>query len=326
MEVGELVEAGDLNALLRAVDSLCGGREWDALIDLRHRCLDAVERGKQLWPIATHIEYRIALEAPGSFAGRVLEQQTGRFALGPLTEVAASTHSFAELIDHISDAPAAAYVAQERVLRGEDLSGEPKASEEILELPLVLAQWEPTYCLPIYRSDHLEVPEPWDPRSPLEVFAPADTGEVISDAELEEALLDLVKAWTEESNGAARTVTVEGSAHEAASALTFGGLRMGRLEPAEAIQLVAWAGASGGAHGRRRGGALGRFLAWHLGTVLVDADLDIDPDAFGAALSGLGWWRWDEGAPEEGWSLRIAIEDPQSGRAAALSATDVVSP
>ncbi|HEX2240315.1 MAG TPA: DUF6183 family protein [Actinomycetota bacterium] len=324
MEVNQLIEAGDLNGLLRAVDGLCASREWDALVDLRRRCLDAIERGKQLWPIAMHTEYRLALEAPGRWAGRILDQQTGRFSLGPLTEVAASTHSFEELIEYISDPPAAGYVAQERALRGEDLRDDPRAQPDVLELPLVLADWEPTYSLPIYRADHVEVPEPWDPKSPLEEMPVAETPDRVSDVVFEDALLELVHAWTAESNGAARAVVVEGTAHDAASALTFGRLRMGRLDLAEAFQVMAWAAASGGAYGRRRGGALGRFAAWHVGSLLVGFEGGEDPEGFGAALGDIDWWRWDEGAPEEGWILRLAIEDPTSGRAAALSASDVV--
>ena len=139
----DLVEAGDLNELLRAVDGLCAARSWDELVALAERCEEAVERGKQLWPIAEHIDYRLALEAPGDFAGRVLNPGIGRFSLGPLTEVAASTHTWAQLAPHIEAPQAAAYVAQERVLRGEVLEGDPLAHPEVLELPLRLWAWVP---------------------------------------------------------------------------------------------------------------------------------------------------------------------------------------
>ena len=45
----------------------------------------------------------------------------GRFALGPLSEVAASTHTWAELAPHAPPGPLAAVTAHERVVRGEDL-------------------------------------------------------------------------------------------------------------------------------------------------------------------------------------------------------------
>jgi hypothetical protein len=100
-DLDELVEAGDLNGLLRAVDGLCAARAWDDLLDLADRCEEALERGKQLWPIAAHIDYRIALEAPGEIAARVLHPDLGRFAHGPLTEVVASTHRWEELAPHV---------------------------------------------------------------------------------------------------------------------------------------------------------------------------------------------------------------------------------
>lgn len=57
---GDLVEAAQPNELLRRVDALCEARQWDGLVDLAWRCREAVERGKQLWPIAEHVEYRLA--------------------------------------------------------------------------------------------------------------------------------------------------------------------------------------------------------------------------------------------------------------------------
>ena len=86
----ELVEIGDLDELLRATDRLCDAREWSALLELRDRCRAAVERGKQLWPAANHVEYRLALEAPSSYAARMLTDVAGDFGLGPLAEVAAA--------------------------------------------------------------------------------------------------------------------------------------------------------------------------------------------------------------------------------------------
>ena len=97
MNSEQLVERGDLDDLTRQVDRLAERREWDALIDLRDRCRMALQRGKQLWAVAAHIEYRVALEAPGDWAARMVSEGGGRFSFGPLPEVAASTHSWSEL-------------------------------------------------------------------------------------------------------------------------------------------------------------------------------------------------------------------------------------
>lgn len=317
----ELVEAGDLNGLLRAVDGLCASRSWDELLVLADRCMHAIERGKQLWPITEHIDYRLALEAPGDYAARVLRPDVGRFAHGPLTEVAASTHKWEELAPHIETPQAAAYVAQERVLRQEVLTGDARAHPEVLELPLQLEEWEPTYCLAVFRADHAEVSEPWEPKEPLSEVT-AQPGSVLDEPDMTGALIELVQPWTSESNGAARAIVVDGSGASAAAALTYGPLRIGRLEPAEALQRMAWAAASGGAHGRRRGAALGRSMAWFTAAVLAGLEWPAGPHELGTAVQDLGWFRWDEGQPEEGWILRLAVENERTGRSAAIGASD----
>ena len=39
--LADLIELGDLDELVRAIDALCDERDWDALVDLRDRCLTA---------------------------------------------------------------------------------------------------------------------------------------------------------------------------------------------------------------------------------------------------------------------------------------------
>src|SRR5256885_15883628 len=72
LDLDDLVEAAEPNPLLRRVDALCDARAWDDLVELARRCREAYERGKQLWPIAEHIDYRLALEAPPAYAASVL--------------------------------------------------------------------------------------------------------------------------------------------------------------------------------------------------------------------------------------------------------------
>lgn len=323
MDVQELIEAGDMNGLLRVVDSLCSSRDWDALIDLADRCEEAVERGKQLWPIADHVDYRLALEAPGDLAASVVSGEPSRFALGPLTEVVASTHPWADLADHLETPQAAAFVAQERVLRREVLDDDPRAHPDILDLPLHLEPWEPGYTLATYRSNVVEIAEPWDPKARLVDTTPTEGAEELDEEEIVHAFLDLVTPWTNESNGAAKAVVVEGSALDAASTLTLDTLRIGPLRSDEALQRIAWAAASGGAHGRRRGAAVGRSMAWYLVSLLGDVGWPASSDAIKRALDNLSWFYWDEGAEEEGWVLRIAVEDAANGWAAAIAATDL---
>ncbi|HEX2057951.1 MAG TPA: DUF6183 family protein [Actinomycetota bacterium] len=320
----DLIEAADLNALLRAVDGMCAAREWEELLDLADACDDALDRGKQLWPISAHVDYRIALEAPGELAASVLTPDVGRFAHGPLTEVAASTHTWKELAPHLPDPVTASYVAQERVLRGEVLDRDERAHQELVDVPLRLQPWEPPYALATFRSNLVEVQEPWGPRAAW-TDVTAEAGPPVDDSEVVDALLELVTPWTSESNGAARAVVVEGDAAAAIAAVTYGPFRVAPLSVEEAFRQMAWAAASGGAHGRRRGAALGRFSAWYTAALLADLPWPAPPEDVGSEAERLRWSAWDEEGPEEGWILRIAVEDPAEGWAAALGATDVLT-
>src|SRR5437870_1940030 len=135
-ELSRLIELGDLDELTRHVERLCDAGDWNGLVELRERARAALQRGKQLWPAASLAEYRLALEAPGPWAASVLVPGAGRFALGPLPEVAASRHPWSELAPHVPPGPLAAVTAHERVVRGEDLRADDRIDRTVLELPL----------------------------------------------------------------------------------------------------------------------------------------------------------------------------------------------
>jgi hypothetical protein len=319
--LAELVESADPAPLLRAVDGLCADRDWQGMLRLRSLLQDAVERGKPLWPVTTYVEYRIALEAPGPEAAKVLRSGVGRFALGPLTEVAGATHTWDELGPYLDEPGVAGTLAQERVLRGEDLRGRDGTHPEVLELPLALAPWEPAYPLPTYRATEVEVPDPAE--DPVEmVDSGADPVPELPWPDAVRALTDLVEVWTSESNGAARAVAVNGGPAEAVATLGHAEHRLGRIDLAAAMARMSWAAASGGAYGVRRGAALGRFDAWWAAAALVGAEWPPDPDELGRALQGLTWLTWDDGMASIGWHLRLAVADPAAGWAVAVEASD----
>ncbi|MCU1450059.1 MAG: hypothetical protein JWP02_2229 [Acidimicrobiales bacterium] len=322
MDNAELVELGDLDELVRHVDRLVDSRDWDGLVDLRDRCRKALERGRQLWPAASLAEYRLALDAPGKWAASVLEPGAGRFALGPLSEVAASTHSWDELAPHVPPTPQAALAAHERVVRGEDLTADGRVDRQVLELPLVLQHWEPRYPVAEYKASEAHFGDPPSVERWREYVA--EPALVVDDAEARRALVELATAWVTESNGRAEALTVDGDACGAIAALGAGHGRVAVVEPTAALAAMAWTAASGGAHGRRRGMASGRFSAWWAVAALADLldEWPVAPDHLGAVVQRYRWYRWDVGEPETGWSLRLAVEDPQSGRAWALSAVD----
>jgi hypothetical protein len=338
-ESSELVERGDLDELTIHVNGLVAEERWAELDALRELCRRALERGKQLWAVAAHIEYRLCLEAPGRWAALMLETGTGRFALGPLPEVAASTHTWAELSPHLHATPQAAMAGHERVLRGDDLSHDRVAGSlpEVLDLPLHLEAWEPSYALAEYRADRMEAPPPrMPPFGPVPAGPRADgpradgPGPASRRAEADEvstALEELVTTWTVESNGRAEAVAVCGGALDAISALGTYATALVELGPATALAIMAWAGADGGAHGRRRGAAPGRFAAWWALAALGGL---IDqwpprPDDLRRAAEDARWYAWESRELSMGWTLRLAIEaasGPHKGRAWAVAAVD----
>jgi hypothetical protein len=314
--VFEAIEASDTDELLRVVDRLCSALDWDGLVELRARCGEAVTRGRQLWGIEEHIRYRLALEAPGPWAGPAVAEGPARFTVGPLTEVAASTKTWAELEPYLGNGPERSSVAAERVIRGEQGIG------EVADLPDRLLPWEPMYMMATYKKDRVETPSPGQPS--VEATAIPTEAEAIDDFESESALADLVLPWTNESNGRCDVISVSGDARSAVRGLGVTSARLGSLRADQAIAWMAWAGASGGAHGRRRGGAAGRYSAWWVIATLCDLEWPPDPAAMGSALDRLGWWWFDDGAPGTGWQLRLAIEDPDTSLAWAISALDSI--
>ena len=321
LDLYDLVEAAEANPLLRRVDALCEARAWDDLVELARRCREAYERGKQLWPIAEHIDYRLALEASAPYAASVLTPAAGRFALGPLTEVAASTHTFDQLEPYLPSPQVAGIVAAERVLRGEVLTGRPEAHAEVLELPMHLESWEPPYALATYRSHGIEAASPEVAQLTTEGISPA-TCEPIDDDELHRALLDLATTWVTGSGGRAEAALVEGDAAGAIGSLGARSFLIGEIPPREALALMAWAAASGGAHGRRRGAAAGRSAAWWAASELSGLDWPPDPDELAREIARLRWYRWEPHEMTGGWNLHLVVEDPQDGWSAAIAAED----
>lgn len=313
------IEASNTDELVRIVDGHCDARSWDSLVELRNRCDEAVTRGKQLWGVSEYIRYRLALDAPGEWAGPAVTEGRTRFTLGPLPEVAASTKNWSELEPHLVAGPERSLVAHERVIRGEDLTGA-DVDPLVMELPLRLTAWEPDYELVKYRSDRLEGASPAVPA--MEMSPMTTRGGTVEDVDGSRALLALVDHWVETSNGRSQAICVEGTAAAAIAGLGSGRAGLKRVDPPLAMAHMAWAAASGGAHGRRRGAAAGRFSAWWVATELTGFDWPPEPDELGEAIGGLGWYLWSDGSPDTGWILRLAVESPDEGLAWAVTATD----
>ncbi|MFO7591934.1 MAG: DUF6183 family protein [Acidimicrobiia bacterium] len=331
--VDDAVRAGDVDELLRIVDGASSAREWDELEMLRARCAAATETGHQLWPVASRAAYLLALDAPGRLAGAVLVEGAGRFAPGPLPEVAAQRHPWADLAPSIPSGPHAVVTAHERVLRGEDLTDAVIDGPAVLELPLRLAAWEPSYALAEYGPDTADFPAPAPPPARVvdEVLLPArpddDSRAAEPSDEVAEALRDAVRHWSDESNGTVAAVGVSGDTTHAIAAIETGSVRVVGLEPADALARLAWAAASGGAHAPRPGAAAGRFSAWWVAGATTDLldDWPPDPEELGSRVAALEWATWERAdASPSGWQLHLAIADPARGRAWAVRARDSI--
>jgi len=324
-----LIHRADLDGLVRLADDAASAGDWALLRRLRDRARHAVGTGRQLWPAATLGEYRLALAAPAEWAAGVLDEGSGRFTIGPLTEVVAQRHTWAELASLIEPGPRASLVAHERVLREERIDPESVVGlPEVLDMPYARAEWEPTYPLAEYSALSVETLSPPVPGGLRAVpHLPAiDGAAVLDDPAVELAVRQLVEPWTASSDGHADVVAVEGDATMALRALGVPSVRMAELTTQQAMAWLGWAGASGGAHGRRRGAATGRFGAlWLVGALGdIDADGPLDPAELGEVAAGLRWWWWDAHEPVTGWQLQLAIEDPTERLAWAISARDAV--
>jgi hypothetical protein len=194
----------------------------------------------------------------------------------------------------------------------------------VLDLPLVLQPWEPRYHLATYRRDRVELEGP-TPVAMTEVDLPDQPGPDADEPEVTQAMVRVVDGWTSGGTGVALAVAVVGTVPGALRRLGVRRARIGPITAADGLARLAWAAASGGAHGRRRGAARGRFEAWWtlaaLGGLLDE--WPPPPDELGRIAGELRWFVWDANEPDTGWNLRLAVEDPVEGLAYALSAADM---
>ena len=341
------IRTGDLDELLREIDRACSRRDWDDVAMIRDRARAANETGHQLWPAASFAEYRLALEGSDEWAARVVDEGGGYLAPGPLSEVAAQRHPWAALGPLLPHGPARELVRQERVLRGEDCAGDTATGDTAAGdtatddtaadgvsgsgLPVALTPWEGPYAVATYRPDGADFPRPdvATPRTPVDGSPRLDCPD---GADGTRALLDTVRHWASHSTGTVRAVCVEGTADDAVASVIAARddaaadqpgtvPLLAPVGPGTAIALIAWAAASGGAHGRRRGMATGRFEAWWCAAVLAGVEDDWPLD-IGGAISELDWYVWSDGTPSIGWECRLAVADAVDGLAWALDAVD----
>lgn len=317
----ELIQRADLDGLVRHVDDTCSARDWDHLLRIRNEARAAVSAGRQLWPIATLANHRLALWAPAHLAARALDDTARTFMPGPVSEILAVHHAWHELEPHLEHGHDRSLVAYERALRGDGIDPREPA---LLEIPHEPGVWEPDYQLATYNDDGVvdEMPQldvDWQPWEPQHAEALDD------DTTVEFARM--MSPWTAQSEGTARAVVVEGEVAETLGALGLTDPRVSPLDPGDAVRWLAWAAASGGAHGKRRGAATGRSEALWLLSVFTGLS-DEWPGSFddlGNVVDSIDWFAFESpDHPDRGWWLQLIAVDPDEGLSLGLLARDTL--
>ena len=318
----DLINSADLDGLVRLIDDYCETRSWHDLLGLRDACKAAVANGRQVWPASTLAEYRLALLAPAEIAVQVVDEEAGRFTMGPLTEVIAQNHQWSELSEFLEPSPTSTYIAYECGIRGQRVDGELFPA---LESPCTLLSIETNYVLAEYHDNEAKFPTPAIPEMGNVIAVPTSSANVVLDSDVSTAFHQLVDAWTTQSNGELRISCVEGSVLDALAALDVHEARLSLLTSSDALAWLTWAGASGGAHGRRRGNALGRDAAWWTIAALTEqiSRWPLNNEELETAVNSLQWFWWDANEPTTGWNVRLCVHYADQNRSWAISLNDV---
>jgi len=286
---------------------------WRELLELRNRL-------RQDCPThwhgmaADHIGLRVAHSAPAVWVACLALDDDGRYRLW---EVAASTHTWAELAPHLPDGRTRLLVAYERALRGEDLS-DAGLDTSVYGLPFALQPWEPEYGLTVYLPSEVPGEYPQQPTPSSKLVTLPSSVETIEDASAREAVLTLVEGYCEQ-----RFAAVRGSALAAIAGL-------GRLEAmiiertgTETLGLMADAAAGGPANGAGPGSVMGRVRAWRAVAALAGQlhRWPLASEEVGATLERLDWLEFDLDE-DDFLQLNVAVHDERRGRSYALAAWD----
>lgn len=326
-----LIHRVDLDALVRYVDNTCSTRDFEHLIEIRDQSRAAVNTGRQLWPIATLANYRLALYAPAHLAVRSLDDTARTFMPGPLSEILAVHHCWDELAEHLPHGPDRSLVAYERALRGDKIATD---ETDALDIPVTPYEWEPQYPIATYDDDGVHCDPPMlpdvDTAPTSQEYQSLRFGDEceIEDDDTVAAVRELFSPWTTESNGSVSVTVVDGSIRDALAVHGLPDARTAPVSTSTAFAWLAWAGASGGAHGTRRGMATGRFGAWWLSATLADIinDWPLTDTESQRVLTQLQWERFEHSTVgTNGWVVHLAVHDPSTGVSICINASDSVN-
>lgn len=322
----QLIQRADLDGLVRYVDDTCAARDWDHLVEIRNDARSAVNTGRQLWPIATLANYRLALWAPAPFAVRALDDTARTFMPGPVPEILAVHHSWEDLSPYLERGHDRGLFAYERAVRGDIINNDEDA---ILDIPIALQPWEPRYLAVSYNDSGVVEHAPHI--SPISESHVIGTPHVtpLTEVDTTDAFRTMMNAWTAQSDGTAVAYVVDGDVTEALGALGYTDIesRIQLIHHHDAWTLLTWAASTGAAHGKRRGVATGRSDVWWLFAQFAGITDVWPPDAdeCGEIAQSCRYYLFDnDKTPTVGWGLRLVVVDPDEGLSLALAAQDAL--
>ena len=191
-------------------------------------------------------------------------------------------------------------------------------------------EWEPRYPVATYDDDGVHCDPPVLDQNTFHLSSREIWGGdfQIEDDDTETAVRELFSSWTTESNGKVRITVADGSIHEALFAHRIPDAPIAPISTELAFSWLAWAGASGGAHGTRRGMATGRFGVWWLCATIADIadEWPLDSPEAQDAIRNLQWSRFiHDDIDTNGWVVHLAVHDPSTGLSVVIDAGDSVN-
>ncbi|WP_327066001.1 hypothetical protein OG500_09125 [Kitasatospora sp. NBC_01250] len=324
-------------------------RRWTELLDSyrRTRVAAAVRGGaRAAVERSAVLGHELALGAPAPVAAALFDPAAGLGAagesdgwVGPLWEVLAARQPWAVLAALPLPEPVRTLMAHTRVLLGEDLTGgRPAVPRPLgapggradpggaLAVPLVLqpweqAGWEAADRVTAYRVDgaatpHFPLPDSREGLGPTRLPEPGPP--LPGPEQPATAALRGLCGWLD-----ARCL--RGTAPQAAALLAPAALRAeataGYLPFAAAYPALVRAGSGAGAYGRSGGAARGRLAVWQALAAMADPAGHCTLAELLALVARLRCFTWCEPA-DEVWHLHLALEDPATGLAWAVSGGD----
>ena len=331
----ELIERGDLDELTRYVERVTDQADWDELVWIRDDCRAAATRGKQLWPVTAFVDYALALRGAGRVRGRGHRGRRGTgCGRGPVrlwpadrggrvdASVAARSPRTCTPAQRPASSRTSAWPAA-RTCPATTTSTGPSST-----FRSGLAAWEPDYEPAMYSLEKAEFPSPPMPGHSA-VGRSLITGRRVSaHADGDEGRGCLARSRGALGHGVERSHgRVRGRGRRvrrAAIARAQPGphhrgqrrRRRSRTWPGPPVPVARTAvGAASRRVASVRGGPPPRWSTCC--TTGRSA-----PTSLSDAIHEMHWYLWDEGVDPIGWSLRLAVEDPESELAWALIAAD----